>query len=102
MWSLKINSSEKREQPRSSYKQTIDSESIAKIQNHIWFSGIAFADEQPQEWKNPEIVVVVYLRFSEAGGKEAAPLAAEMTKKWTERSADGMAALPMFFPKRLL
>jgi cell division protein FtsI/penicillin-binding protein 2 len=66
------------------YKQTIDSESQAKIQNHIWFGGIAFSEDDHQSWENPELVIVVYLRFSEAGGKEAAPLAAELVKKWRE------------------
>ncbi len=66
------------------YKQTIDSESIAKIQNHIWFGGVSFTPDDNQNWEDPELVVVVYLRFSEAGGKEAAPLAAEIVKKWRE------------------
>jgi cell division protein FtsI/penicillin-binding protein 2 len=66
------------------YKQAIDSESLAKIHNHIWFGGVAFSEEDLQTWENPELVVVVYLRFSEAGGKEAAPLAAEIVKKWRE------------------
>jgi cell division protein FtsI/penicillin-binding protein 2 len=66
------------------FKQTIDAESKAVIRNHIWFSGIAFAQEEPQSWQHPKLVVVVYLRFSEAGGKEATPLASEMLKKWEE------------------
>jgi cell division protein FtsI/penicillin-binding protein 2 len=66
------------------YKQTIDSESQAIIRNHIWFSGIAFAPEEIQTWENPELVVVVYLRYSESGGKEAAPLGTELIKKWRE------------------
>ncbi len=66
------------------YKQSIDSESTAKIHNHIWFGGVAFSEEEQQTWENPELVVVVYLRFSEAGGKEAAPLATEIVKKWRE------------------
>jgi cell division protein FtsI/penicillin-binding protein 2 len=66
------------------YKQTIDSEFEAKIQNHIWFGGIAFSHETHQSWQNPELVVVVYLRFSEAGGKEATPLAVEIVRKWQE------------------
>jgi hypothetical protein len=32
----------------------------------------------------PELAIAVYLRFSESGGKEAAPLAAELVKKWRE------------------
>lgn len=66
------------------YKQTIDSESEAKIQNHIWFGGIMFPPEDALRWEDPELVVVVYLRFSQAGGKEAAPLAVEVAKKWRE------------------
>jgi cell division protein FtsI/penicillin-binding protein 2 len=66
------------------YKQTVDSESLAKIHNHIWFGGVVFSEEDHQTWENPELVVVVYLRFSEAGGKEAAPLATEIIKKWRE------------------
>lgn len=66
------------------YKQTIDSESEAKIQNHIWFGGAVFSPEDDQRWEDPELVVVVYLRFSVAGGKEAAPLAVEVAKKWRE------------------
>lgn len=75
------------------YKQTLDAESSAYIQNHIWFGGIAFADEANPSWDNPELVVVIYLRFSEAGGKEAAPLAAEIVKKWREiRASHGSSA----------
>jgi cell division protein FtsI/penicillin-binding protein 2 len=66
------------------YRQSIDAESVAKIQNHIWFGGIVFAPDTPQVWENPELIVVVYLRFSEAGGKEATPLATELVKKWQE------------------
>ncbi len=50
--------------------------------NHIWFGGISF--EEPVEGQNfskPELVVVVYLRYGD-WGKEAAPLAAQIVKKW--------------------
>lgn len=66
------------------FKQAIDSESSAEIRNHIWFSGIAFSPETKQTWEKPELVVVVYLRYSESGGKEAAPLGAEIVKKWRD------------------
>lgn len=62
-----------------SFKQTLDVETEGKIHNHIWFCGAT--SNQKQE---PELVVIVYLRFSEAGGKEAAPLAVEIVKKWRE------------------
>lgn len=66
------------------YKPTIDAESEAVIQNHIWFGGVAFTPEDQQTWEDPELVVVVYLRFSKSGGKEAAPLGTEIIKKWRE------------------
>lgn len=48
--------------------------------NHIWFGGIAFEEG---EFAKPELVVVVYLRYGE-WGKEAAPVAAQIVKKWRE------------------
>lgn len=66
------------------FKPTIDHASKAIIQNHIWFGGISFPPSDAGKWENPELVIVVYLRFSEAGGKEAAPLAAAIVKKWRE------------------
>lgn len=62
---------------------------------HVWFGGISY-EEDIMEDKNhpgtflfkdnlaqPELVVVVYLRYG-GFGKEAAPLAAQMVKKWRE------------------
>ena len=68
------------------YKQWIDAQSKAEINNHIWFGCISFSPETKgaTSFGDPEIVVVVYLRFSDAGGKEAAPLAAQMIHKWRE------------------
>jgi cell division protein FtsI/penicillin-binding protein 2 len=34
-------------------------------------------------WSRPELVVVVHLRYGD-GGKETAPLAAEVIRKWRE------------------
>jgi cell division protein FtsI/penicillin-binding protein 2 len=64
------------------FKQTLDVEIEPKIHNHIWFSGISVT--APHALDKQELVVVVYLRFSEAGGKEATPLAVEVIKKWRE------------------
>ncbi len=69
------------------YKQTIDAESEAQIHNHIWFGGLSFSPTTHLtkiQSMEPEIAIAVYLRFSESGGKEAAPLATEMVKKWRE------------------
>lgn len=47
---------------------------------HAWFGAISFPSHS---WNHPELVVVVYLRFREAG-KEAAPLAFRMVEKYRE------------------
>lgn len=60
--------------------------------NHIWFGGISFEVEQEGErsvltakdpFGRPELVVVVYMRYGE-WGKDAAPIAAQIVKKWRE------------------
>lgn len=61
------------------------------LYTHVWFGSIAFQKERQEkavfifkdEFGEPEIVVVVYLRYG-GYGKEAAPLAAQMVKKWRE------------------
>lgn len=55
------------------------------LYTHVWFGGISFSEENPETvmYRSPELVVVVYLR-SGAFGKEAAPLAAQIVKKWRE------------------
>ncbi len=56
--------------------------------NHLWFGGVIF-DPAGQthvfkdDFGEPELVVVVYLRYG-AYGKDAAPLAAQMATKWRE------------------
>ncbi|MCH9631906.1 MAG: Peptidoglycan D,D-transpeptidase MrdA [Chlamydiae bacterium] len=51
---------------------------------HTWFGGIVFEEDiQENTWPKPELVVVVYLRYSDFG-REAAPLVASLTKKWRE------------------
>ncbi len=62
------------------YKQSIDAESRANMEKHVWFGCIGFEDETMQE---PELVVVVYSRFGTAG-KQGAPIAANLIKKWRE------------------
>lgn len=77
-----------RETKDSLLGKTSTSESIEQIHldvkeglalvNHVWFGGIAF-----DEKKHPELVVVVYLKYG-GYGKAAAPLAAQIVKKWRE------------------
>lgn len=63
------------------------------LYNHVWFGGIVFEsdivnnDEETILYKgemgNPELIVVVYLRYG-MWGKETIPIAAQMVKKWRE------------------
>jgi len=61
------------------------------IYNHVWFGSITFSSKSSNETRfvyrdpfgNPEIVVVIYLKYGSLG-KEAAPLAAQIVKKWRE------------------
>ena len=59
--------------------------------NHIWFAGVSFKPEEIHEgpsgttYGQPELVVVVYLKYGDYG-REAAPLAAQMIKKWRQIS----------------
>lgn len=46
----------------------------------IWFGGIAYESE---DLKNPELVVIVYLKHGE-WGNDAAPLMGKMVQKWRE------------------
>lgn len=54
--------------------------SKAQIYKHIWFGAIAF-DPRFARFEEPDLVVVVFLRYGD-GGKEAAPLAAQVIQKW--------------------
>jgi len=63
------------------HKQFINPSCKPKIYNHVWFGGISYEKEQMLE--KPELVIVVLLRFGKAG-RDAAPLAAQMVKKWRE------------------
>lgn len=62
--------------------EQIDLDAIqgTNLYNHVWFGGISYDN------KEPEIVVVVYLRFG-GYGKEAAPVAAQVVKKYRELKA---------------
>lgn len=59
------------------------------IYTHVWFGSIAFNDKKSSafllkdEFGQPELIIVVYLRYG-GYGKEAAPLAAQIVKKWRE------------------
>ena len=63
------------------YNPDILPSSKARKYKHIWFGAIGFDPELL--WEKPEIVVVVYLKYGD-GGKEAAPLAAQMIQKYRQ------------------
>ena len=71
----------------------LDPKEGVNIYTHVWFGAISLPPEDGGGTANkflfydrfgqPELVVVVYLRFG-GYGKEAAPLAAQIIKKWRE------------------
>jgi len=71
----------------------LDLEKGTNIYTHVWFGGITYSQDVVDSkehqfvfrdsFGDPELVVVVYLRYG-GYGKEAAPLAAQVAKKWKE------------------
>lgn len=65
---------------------------------HIWFGGISFKKAPtiipPKSWtsafQEPELVIVIYLKHGDYG-KEAAPLAVQIIKKWREIESNSTA-----------
>ena len=71
------------------FNPNINPSSPAYMYKHIWFTAISFKPDPKagsiQRFETPELVVVVLLRYGDAG-KEAAPLAAQVIQKWRELS----------------
>jgi cell division protein FtsI/penicillin-binding protein 2 len=75
------------------YNPNFNPSSKADKYKHIWFSAISFENDPAiydssklplsKLWEKPELVVVVYLKFGNAG-KEAAPIAAQIIKKYRD------------------
>lgn len=61
----------------------LDEKEGVNLYTHSWFGGIAFENDVNFSFSRPELVIVVYLRFGNYG-KEAAPIAAQMVKKWRD------------------
>lgn len=70
----------------------LDLHNGVQMYNHTWFGGIAFEESKNstplvhRNYNKPEVVVVVYLRFG-SYGTLAAPIAAQIVKKWREIQA---------------
>lgn len=62
-------------------KMSLDGVSGRLKLKHVWFGGISYASP---DFSQPELIVVVYLRYGDWGWKDAAPLAVEIVKKWRE------------------
>ena len=63
------------------YRPFLERDFTPIIAKNIWFAGISF--HEPNAYDDPELIVVVFLRYADHG-KEAAPLAAQIIKKWRE------------------
>lgn len=71
----------------------LDFDKGANMYTHVWFGGISYDRDVNDQHEHkfifndpqgkPELVVVVYLRYG-GYGKEAAPVAAQVAKKWKE------------------
>ncbi len=71
----------------------LELEEGTNIYTHVWFGGISYEQDMKSSGGEsfmfcdaqgkPELVVVVYLRYG-GYGKEAAPVAAQVAKKWKE------------------
>jgi len=65
------------------HRPTLDREAQPLICKEIWFGALSFKEGENYRLDMPELSVVVYLKFGDYG-KEAAPLAALVIKKWRE------------------
>ncbi len=63
-------------------KPNINPSSQPCMYKHIWFGLISF-EPSKERWEKPELVVVVQLKYGDAG-REAAPAAMLMVQKWRE------------------
>ena len=69
------------------YKQTVSKAASAVMRDHVWFASIAYPQSHPLEtYDDPELVVVVFLRFRQSG-REGGTIAAQVVKKWREIQA---------------
>jgi cell division protein FtsI/penicillin-binding protein 2 len=68
------------------YKQSLDAETPADMKQLIWFGALAYPPGSDHLQAEPELAVVVLLRYGKAG-RDAAPLTAQIVKKWRELNA---------------
>lgn len=69
------------------YKQTVSKAANAVMRDNIWLAAISYhKSELSQTYEDPELVVIVFLRFRQAG-REGGTIAAQVIKKWREIQA---------------
>jgi len=64
------------------YKQTVLPSDPAVMKDNVWFAAIAYP-KHSQTYDDPELAVVVFLRYRHAG-REGGTIAAQVIKKWRE------------------
>ncbi|MFV0340152.1 MAG: penicillin-binding transpeptidase domain-containing protein [Parachlamydiaceae bacterium] len=67
-------------------RMDMDEHEGTNLYTHVWFGGISFDGDVPHSYDKPELVIIVYLKYGHFG-KEAAPVAAQMVRKWREIKA---------------
>lgn len=75
--------------PQEFYKQSIDAETPAYIQRHIWVAAISYPKHNvlsQKPFNDPELIVVVLSKYGKAG-RDVCPMAAQIVKKWRELQA---------------
>lgn len=67
------------------FNPNINPSSKAQMYKHTWFGAISFTPESVGKlnYHQPELVIVVFSRYGEAG-KDGAPIAARLVHKWRE------------------
>jgi cell division protein FtsI/penicillin-binding protein 2 len=69
--------------PQIRYKQTLSKTAYAVTKDHIWFAAISYPKSHLLEsnYDDPELVVVVFLRFRQSG-RDGGTIAAQVIKEW--------------------
>ncbi len=71
------------------YRQTLSKSAKPVMRDHVWFAAIAYPKNyllSAQIPKDPELIVIVYLRFRQSG-REGGTIAAQIIKKWRDLKA---------------
>lgn len=71
------------------YKQTVSKSAKAVMKDNVWLAAISYKDAHPpRTYEDPELVVVVFLRYRYAG-RDGGTIAGQVIKKWRELQGQG-------------